>query len=43
MEQVIRRGSRGSKPVKVVTFDEAEEAAEHRRLRPQISNRVHRH
>ena len=28
MEQAIRRGSRGRKPIKAVTFDEAEEPAE---------------
>ena len=28
MEQAIRRGSRGRKPTKAVTFDEAEEPAE---------------
>jgi hypothetical protein len=31
MEQAIRRGSRGRKPIKAVTFDEAEEPAERRR------------
>jgi hypothetical protein len=31
MEQAIRRGSRGRKPTKAVTFDEAEEPAERRR------------
>ena len=31
MEQAIRRGSRGRKPTKAVTFDEAEEPAERQR------------
>jgi len=31
MEQAIRRGSRGRKPTKAVTFDEVEEPAEHQR------------
>jgi hypothetical protein len=31
MEQAIRRGSRGRKPTKAVTFEEAEEPAERQR------------
>jgi hypothetical protein len=31
MEQAIRRGSRRRKPIKAVTFDEAEEPAERQR------------
>jgi hypothetical protein len=31
IEQAIRRGSRGRKQAKAVTFDEAEEPAERRR------------
>jgi hypothetical protein len=43
MEQAIRRGSRGRKPTKAVTFDEAEEPADARGVRRQISNSVRRH
>jgi len=36
MEQAIRRGSRGRKPTKVVTFDEAENRPNAGGVRPQM-------